>query len=176
MNEVKDADIAIYAAKALKEHRWAATGVSDYPPRDPLVGQSTFFNRYRTFIKTVDHDEDNFAHVFAVEGEWGKGKSRLGHELVAQINDCSKGWYVRDKQGGLVQARLFDNEVKRDEYLSLYIRYSQVASEYQNSDNWFGYGLYKALLPLATKSFDHSIQNPELWKIKHLSILKTPLL
>lgn len=159
MNEVKDADIAIYAAKALKEHRWAATGVSDYPPRDPLVGQSTFFNRYRTFIKTVDHDEDNFAHVFAVEGEWGKGKSRLGHELVAQINDCSKGWYVRDKQGGLVQARLFDNEVKRDEYLSLYIRYSQVASEYQNSDNWFGYGLYKALLPLATKSFDHSIQS-----------------
>ncbi|WP_170150182.1 hypothetical protein [Parahaliea mediterranea] len=159
MNEVKEANIAAYAEKALKEHRWAATGVSDYPPRDPLVGQSTFFNRYRTFIKTVDHDEDNFAHVFAVEGEWGKGKSRLGHELVAQINDCSKGWYVRDKQGGLVQARLFDDQVKRDEYLSLYIRYSQVASEYQNSDNWFGYGLYKALLPLATKAFDHSIQS-----------------
>lgn len=159
MNEVKEANIAAYAAKALKEHRWAATGVSDYPPRDPLVGQSTFFNRYRTFIKTVDHDGDNFAHVFAVEGEWGKGKSRLGHELVAQINDCSKGWYVRDKQGGLAQAQLFDDEVKRDEYLSLYIRYSQVASEYQNSDNWFGYGLYKALLPLATKAFDHSIQS-----------------
>ena len=159
MNNVKEPDMAAYAAKALKEHRWAATGVSDYPPRDPLVGQSTFFNRYRTFIKTVDHDEDNFAHVFAVEGEWGKGKSRLGHELVAQINDCSKGWFVRDKQGGLVQAKLFDDEVKRDEYLSLYIRYSQVASEYQNSDNWFGYGLYKALLPLATKAFDHSIQS-----------------
>lgn len=159
MNEVKEVDIAAYASKALKEHRWAATGVSDYPPRDPLVGQSTFFNRYRTFIKTVDHAEDNFAHVFAVEGEWGKGKSRLGHELVAQINDCSKGWYVRDKQGGLVQAKLFDDEVKRDEYLSLYIRYSQVASDYQNSDNWFGYGLYKALLPLATRTFDHSIQS-----------------
>ncbi len=159
MNEMKEVNMTAYAAKALKEHRWAATGVSDYPPRDPLVGQSTFFNRYRTFIKTVDHDEDNFAHVFAVEGEWGKGKSRLGHELVAQINDCSKGWYVRNKQGGLEQARLFDDEVKRDEYLSLYIRYSQVASEYQNSDNWFGYGLYKALLPLATKAFDHSIQS-----------------
>ena len=160
--EVKEGSIGTYGAtvaKALKEHRWAATGVSDYPPRDPLVGQSTFFNRYRTFIKTVDHDEDNFAHVFAVEGEWGKGKSRLGHELVAQINDCSKGWYVRNKQGGLVEAKLFDDEVKRDEYLSLYIRYSQVASEYQNSDNWFGYGLYKALLPLATKAFDHSIQS-----------------
>lgn len=159
MNEVAENPIAEYAARALKEHRWAATGVSDYPPRDPLVGQSTFFNRYKTFIKTVDHDEDNFAHVFAVEGEWGKGKSRLGHELVAQINDCSKGWYVRNKQGELESATLFDDEVKRDEYLSLYIRYSQVASEYQNSDNWFGYGLYKALLPLATKEFDHSIQS-----------------
>jgi len=159
MNKVKEANIADYAAKALKEHRWAATGVSDYPPRDPLVGQSTFFNRYRTFVKTVDHDDDNFAHVFAVEGEWGKGKSRLGHELVAQINDCSKGWYVRDKQGALVEAQLFDDEAMRDEYLSLYIRYSQVASEFQNSDNWFGYGLYKALLPLATKAFDHSIQS-----------------
>ena len=159
MNEVNEASIEEYANRAIKEHRWAATGVSDYPPRDPLVGQSTFFHRYKTFIKTVDHDEDNFAHVFAVEGEWGKGKSRLGHELVAQINDCSKGWFVRNSAGALEKAELFDGEAKRDEYLSLYIRYSQIASEYQNSDNWFGFGLYKALLPLATKAFDHSIQS-----------------
>ncbi len=69
-----------------KRHTWAATGVSDYPPRDPLVGQSRFFKRYRTFIHTVDQDADHFAHVFAVEAEWGRGKSRLGHELIAQIN------------------------------------------------------------------------------------------
>lgn len=75
-----------------KQHRWAATGVSDYPPRDPLVGQSRFFKRFQTFLHTVDHDDDRFAHVFAVEAEWGRGKSRLGHELVAQINDCSRGW------------------------------------------------------------------------------------
>ena len=152
-------NMANYAASALKEHRWAATGVSDYPPRDPLVGQSTFFRQFKNFIKTVDHEEDHFAHVFAVEGEWGKGKSRLGHELVAQINDCSRGWFVRNARGDLESATLFDNEVKREEYLSLYIRYSQVASEYQNSDNWFAFGLYKALLPLATKSFDSSIQS-----------------
>ena len=94
MSEINES-MQDYAARAVKEHRWAATGVSDYPPRDPLVGQSTFFRQFRNFIKTVDHDEDHFAHVFAVEGEWGKGKSRLGHELVAQINDCSKGWFVR---------------------------------------------------------------------------------
>ncbi len=141
-----------------KRHVWAATGVSDYPPRDPLVGQSRFFNRYRTFIHTVDQDDDNFAHVFAVEAEWGRGKSRLGHELIAQINDCSKGWFVREKDGKLTDKQLFD-QTAQDNYLALYIRYSQVASDYQNSDNWFGFGLYKALIPLATGKFDGSIQS-----------------
>lgn len=141
-----------------QQHRWAATGVSDYPPRDPLVGQSRFFKRFKTFIQTVDHTQDQFAHVFAVEAEWGRGKSRLGHELIAQINEASKGWFVRDDQGQLQDQTLFD-QAKRDEYLALYIRYSQVASDYQNSDNWFAYGLYKALLPLATQEFDHSIQS-----------------
>ncbi|MCR3909956.1 hypothetical protein NUK47_14370 [Aeromonas hydrophila] len=148
------ADIAGMA----RRHSWAATGVSDYPPRDPLVGQSRFFKRYRTFIHTVDQDADNFAHVFAVEAEWGRGKSRLGHELIVQINDCSKGWFVREDGVQLEDKKLFD-QATQDKYLALYIRYSQVASDYQNSDNWFGYGLYKALLPLATGSFDGSIQS-----------------
>lgn len=33
-----------------------------------------------------------------------------------------------------------------------------MASDYQNSDNWFAYGLYKALLPCHPE-FDHSIQS-----------------
>lgn len=145
-------------ANLVQQHRWAATGVSDYPPCDPLVGQSRFFKRFKTFIQTVDHTQDQFAHVFAIEAEWGRGKSRLGHELIAQINESSKGWFVRDDKGQLQDQTLFD-QAKRDEYLALYIRYSQVASDYQNSDNWFAYGLYKALLPLATQEFDHSIQS-----------------
>jgi hypothetical protein len=149
---------AATVAGLAKRHAWAATGVSDYPPRDPLVGQSRFFKRYRTFIHTVDQDADNFAHVFAVEAEWGRGKSRLGHELIAQINDCSKGWFVRDTDGNLKDQKLFD-QTQQDKYLALYIRYSQVASHYQNSDNWFGFGLYNALLPLATRQFDGSLQS-----------------
>lgn len=149
-----DANVAILS----RRHAWAATGVSDYPPRDPLVGQSRFFKRYRTFIHTVDQDADNFAHVFAVEAEWGRGKSRLGHELIAQINDCSRGWFVREDGDKLEDKKLFD-QAAQDKYLALYIRYSQVASDYQNSDNWFGFGLYKALLPLATGKFDGSIQS-----------------
>ena len=46
--------------KMARQHNWAATGVSDYPPQDPLVGQGTFFDRYKTFIHTVDRDEDKF--------------------------------------------------------------------------------------------------------------------
>jgi hypothetical protein len=153
-NQLTAADISGLA----RRHSWAATGVSDYPPRDPLVGQSRFFKRYRTFIHTVDQDADNFAHVFAVEAEWGRGKSRLGHELIAQINDCSKGWFVHEDGGQLEDKKLFD-QVTQDKYLALYIRYSQVASDYQNSDNWFGFGLYRALLPLATGKFDGSIQS-----------------
>ena len=36
-----------------------------------------------------------FAHVVSVIAPWGIGKSRLGYELVAQINDASRGWWVR---------------------------------------------------------------------------------
>ena len=159
MSKTNEATLsAATVANLSRRHAWAATGVSDYPPRDPLVGQSRFFQRYRTFIHTVDQDADNFAHVFALEAEWGRGKSRLGHELIAQINDCSQGWFVREDGGPLQDRKLFE-QATQDSYLGLYIRYSQVASHYQNSDNWFGFGLYKALLPLATGKFDGSIQS-----------------
>ena len=96
--------------------------------------------------------------MFAVIAQWGVGKSRLGYELVAQINDTSRGWWVRGDDGALRKARLFHDDKDRDQYLGLYIRYSQVANDYNNVDNWFAYGLYKALLPLARGTFDGSIQ------------------
>ncbi|WP_146672837.1 hypothetical protein, partial [Escherichia coli] len=65
---------------------------------------------------------------------------------------------VRDEQGQLHDKQLFNRDTQ-DKYLALYIRYSQVASDYQNSDNWFAFGLYQALLPLATQTFDGSIQS-----------------
>ncbi|MCV3262742.1 hypothetical protein OGZ01_06150 [Vibrio harveyi] len=66
---------------------------------------------------------------------------------------------MRNGSGELENAELFDDESKRDEYLGLYIRYSQIVSKFQNTDNWFAYGLYQALIPLATKQFDGSIQS-----------------
>ena len=56
-----------------KQHRWAATGVSDYPPRDPLVGQSRFFKSFEKVFDTVDNEDYRFSHVFCVECEMGRG-------------------------------------------------------------------------------------------------------
>lgn len=140
------------------KHQWAATGVSSYPLTHPIVGQGRFLEAFRHFIHLVDDEAEKFAHVFAVIAQWGVGKSRLGYELVAQINGTSRGWWVRQDDGGLSQAQLFHDDTDRDQYLGLYIRYSQVANDYNNVDNWFAYGLYKALLPLARGTFDGSIQ------------------
>lgn len=140
------------------KHQWAATGVSSYPLTHPIVGQGRFYEAFRHFIHLVDDEAEKFAHVFAVIAQWGVGKSRLGYELVAQINGTSRGWWVRGDDGALAQASLFHDDKDRDQYLGLYIRYSQVANDYNNVDNWFAYGLYKALLPLARGAFDGSIQ------------------
>jgi len=147
---------AIYSAA--RQHNWSLTGVSDYPPQDPVVGQSGFFTRFRHFIHAAAKDSEHFAHVFAVIGDWGRGKSRLGHELIAQANDCSPGWFARNDGNRLEQMAMFDDESDRNQYLGLYIRYSQVASEYQNSENWFAFGMYQALLPIARNQYDGSIQ------------------
>jgi hypothetical protein len=141
-----------------KQHIWAAGGVSSYPLTHPIVGQTKFFNQFKHFIHLVEDEAEKFAHVFAVIAQWGIGKSRLAYELMSQINDTSPGWYVRDAAGNLAKAQLFHNEADRERYLGLYIRYSQVATESHNIDNWFGYGLYKSLLPLTTGQFDTSIQ------------------
>ena len=87
----------------------------------------------------MDDEAEKFAHVFAIIAQWGIGKSRLAYELMSQINDTSPGWYVRDASGNLSNAQLFHDNADRDQYLGLYIRYSQVATESHNIDNWFAY-------------------------------------
>jgi hypothetical protein len=140
------------------KHKWAAGGVSSYPLTHPIVGQRQFYETFRHFIHLVDEEAEEFAHVFAVIAQWGVGKSRLGYELVAQVNESSKGWFLRDRDGSLKEAKLFNDDKDRDQYLALYIRYSQIANDYHNVDNWFAFGLYKSLLSIAQEQFDNSIQ------------------
>jgi hypothetical protein len=146
------------STSSITQHQWAAGGVSTYPLNHPIVGQGSFYRTFKQFIHVVDQESEQFAHVFAIIAQWGIGKSRLAYELISQINDTSKGWYVRHETGSLVKADLFYDDRDREQYLGLYIRYSQIANEHHNIDNWFGYGLYKALLPLARGEFDASIQ------------------
>lgn len=138
-------------------HKWEATGVTGYPITHPIVGQTDFYRKFKHWLPLMD--DERFAHVFAVVAPWGVGKSRLGYEIVAQIGGSSRGWKVRADDGGLEDARLFDNDADRVRYLALYIRYSQVAHRQLNLDNWFAPAVYKALSPLARGQFDSSIQH-----------------
>ena len=115
-----------------KKHKWAAGGVSSYPLTHPIVGQTKFFNQFQHFIHLVDEESEKFAHVFAIIAQWGIGKSRLAYELMSQINDTSPGWYVRDTSANLAKAQFFRDDADRDQYLGLYIRYAQVATESHN--------------------------------------------
>jgi len=142
-------------------HQWAAGGVSGYPVRHPLIGQGDFFNKFQHFLRLTTAEE--FVQVFAAIAAWGVGKSSLGFQVIGQINGTARGWFVLDDAGTLQEARLFKDDPEREQHLGLYLRYSQIRNDYQNIDNWFGFGLYKALVPLATGQFDNSI---------HLSIAK----
>jgi hypothetical protein len=142
-----------------KHHTWEATGVTGYPITHPIVGQMDFHTKFRSYLQLVGGEENRFAHVFAVVALWGVGKSRLGYEIVAQVNDASKGWKYRGATDSLEDARLFESDAEREKYLALYIRYSQVAHRSLNLDNWFAPAVYKALTPLAEARFDGSIQH-----------------
>lgn len=140
-------------------HEWEATGVTGYPITHPIVGQSDFYTKFKHYLQLVGTETNRFAHVFAVVAPWGVGKSRLGYEIVAQVNGTSRGWKVRRPGGGLEDACLFDSDEERAKYLALYIRYSQVTNPALNLDNWFAPAVYKALIPLARGTFDGSIQH-----------------
>jgi hypothetical protein len=142
-----------------KLHEWEATGVTGYPIMHPIVGQADFYTKFKSYLQLVAGEDNKFAHVFAAVAPWGIGKSRLGYEIVAQVNDTSKGWKFRGSNGVLEDAHLFDSPAERDKHLALYIRYSQVAHPQLNLDNWFAPAVYKALMPLAQGTFDGSIQH-----------------
>ena len=98
-------------------HKWEATGVTGYPITHPIVGQSDFFHKLKSYLQLVGNEENKFLQVFALIALWGVGKSRLGYEIIAQVNDASKGWKIRDKDK-LIDAHLFDDDKERQQYLN----------------------------------------------------------
>ncbi len=55
-----------YAALTPDKHHWQSDGLSAYPPKDPLVGQSQFFNDFESFIHLVDKEDNRFTQVFSI--------------------------------------------------------------------------------------------------------------
>ena len=68
--------------------------VAEYPPLLPYVGQNDCYHRLADFAESMLAEEQ--AHFFAIYGDWAMGKSRLAHELVAQVCGTSQGWLLSD--------------------------------------------------------------------------------
>ncbi|WP_047046827.1 hypothetical protein [Vibrio mexicanus] len=60
-----------YSVQPTAQHHWQSDGLSSYPPKDPLVGQSQFFNDFESFIHLVDKEDNHFTQVFSMVAEWG---------------------------------------------------------------------------------------------------------
>jgi len=72
-------------------------GVSKYPPVTPLVGQFEAHQRIKDLLEIMR--EETGSCFRAIFGDWGIGKTRLAHELIAEVCGQSKGWIVRDETG-----------------------------------------------------------------------------
>jgi hypothetical protein len=68
-------------------------GVSKYPPITPLVGQPVVYQRLEELLETMREQVGSCFRV--VYGDWGIGKTRLAHELVAEACNLSQGWLVK---------------------------------------------------------------------------------
>lgn len=72
-------------------------GVSKYPPVAPLVGQIEVHERIQDMLDVMG--SENGSCFRAIFGDWGIGKTRLAHELVAEICGKSRGWIIRQPDG-----------------------------------------------------------------------------
>jgi len=72
-------------------------GVSQYPPAAPLVGQLKVYERIQDLLKIMLEEKGSCFR--AVYGDWGIGKTRLAHELIASACDKSRGWIVPQVDG-----------------------------------------------------------------------------
>ena len=79
--------------------------------------------------------------------QWGVG-SRARAMSWWHRSTTLRGWWVRGDDG-LPGSRRHFTTTRTATSIGLYIRYSQVANDYNNVDNWPAYGLYQGSAPLA---------------------------
>lgn len=95
-------------------------GTSEYPVSSPFIGQTHIYNHLREFLS---EDQDAPIGNFIIYGDWGTGKSRVGHQLVAEGTDSEHGWLIQNESGTYTEKHLFD-ELEKD-VLPLWVRLSE---------------------------------------------------
>jgi len=118
---------------------WSNKGVALYPVDFPLVGQNAVFNGLFKFKQSLlGSQASDIAGFFALIGDWGLGKTRIGYELFAQTFNHIERWLLNQDEfivpngadGRLLQPQLAEG------ILPLYIRYDMVCDEELFAENW----------------------------------------
>lgn len=68
------------------------SGTSSYPVENPYIGQSDAFNKIQQSLSLAPNSR---SHTTLIYGDWGAGKTRLGHQVVAETTGESPGWYTK---------------------------------------------------------------------------------
>lgn len=143
---------------------WSNKGVALYPVDFPLVGQNEVFNALFKFKQAFTGSQANdIAGFFALIGDWGLGKTRIGYELFAQTLNEYHQWLLDTQEfivpngadGRLLRPQLGDG------VLPLYVRYSQVCDDDLYASNWIARVANRALQLLAGAKTGHDVP-PEL--------------
>lgn len=134
---------------------WSNKGVALYPVDFPLVGQNAVFNGLFKFKQSfLGSQANDIAGFFALIGDWGLGKTRIGYELFAQTIEPMHRWLLNTDEfivpngtdGRLLKPQLADG------VLPLYVRYGTVCDGDLFAENWIAKTTATALAAVAKPS------------------------
>lgn len=144
--------------KAIK--LWSSKGVALYPVDFPVVGQNVVFNGLFKFKQAfLSEQADDIAGFFALIGDWGLGKTRIGYELFAQTFGHVERWVLNPDEfvvpngadGRLLQPQMAEG------ILPLYVRYDMACDDYLFAENWIARVACTALRQVVQLSTGHNL-------------------
>ena len=115
---------------------WSKVGVAEYPPRYPMVGQNGIFNGLWKFKQGFSNDEE-LSGFFAVVGDWGLGKTRLGYELIAETKGHIDEWVLNNAEYVVPNTnfRILEPQLQEG-ILPLFTDYKSVIDEELAVETW----------------------------------------
>jgi hypothetical protein len=141
-------------ARTAKSNPWQSQGVSILPQdtKDilPIVGQGNLFRKLVEFREEcLSESANKISGFFVLDGAWGVGKSRVGHEVCLEAISDHVQWIVDG-----APSRVFSPGLSEG-ILPLFIRYAQVTKgrfgEDLSADNWIPATIVEGLTRLAAK-------------------------